>query len=90
MTLRTLNYGNYGIFLVMGNKFWGFVNLSHSMKGPETLFYSLRHLHCFGACRVEGLLGGSWVVISEVISPLIWIITIVILHITLLITTHEP
>ena len=32
------------------------------------------------------LLGGSWVVISGVISPLIWVIAIV----TLLITTHEP
>ena len=36
------------------------------------------------------LLGGSWVGISGVISPLIWVITIVILLITLLITTHEP
>ena len=37
----------------------------------------------------EGLLGGSWVVISGVISPLIWVITIVTLLITPLITTHE-
>ena len=37
-----------------------------------------------------GLLGGSWVVISGVISPLIWVITIVTLLITPLITTHEP
>ena len=36
------------------------------------------------------LRGGSWVGISGVISPLIWVITIVILLITLLITTHEP
>ena len=36
------------------------------------------------------LLGGSWVVISGAISPLIWVITIVILLITSLITTHEP
>ena len=39
---------------------------------------------------LEPLLGGSWVVISGVISPLIWIITTVTLLITLLITTHEP
>ena len=39
-------------------------------------------------CKV--LLGGSWVVISRVISPLIWVISIVTLLITLLITTHEP
>ena len=36
------------------------------------------------------LLGGSWVVISGVISPLIWVITIVTLLITPLITNHEP
>ena len=36
------------------------------------------------------LLGGSWVVTSRVISPLIWIITIVTPLIAPLITTHEP
>ena len=36
------------------------------------------------------LLGGSWVVITGVMSPLIWVITIVSLIITPLITTHEP
>ena len=36
------------------------------------------------------LLGGSWVVISGVISPLIWVISIVTLLITLLIIAHEP
>ena len=36
------------------------------------------------------LSGGSWVVISGVIHPLIWVITIVTLLITLLIATHEP
>ena len=35
-------------------------------------------------------LGGSWVVISGVISPLIWAISIVTLLISLLITAHEP
>ena len=39
---------------------------------------------------LRGLLGGSWVVISGVISPLIWVLSIVPLLITLLITTHEP
>ena len=34
-----------------------------------------------------GVLGGSWVVISRVISPLIWIVTLLI---TPLIATHEP
>ena len=34
----------------------------------------------------EVLLGGSWVVISRVLSPLIWVISIVILLITLLIS----
>ena len=37
------------------------------------------------------VLGGSWVVISRALSPLIWVITIVTLLITpLIITTHEP
>ena len=37
------------------------------------------------------LLGGSWVVvISGDISPLVWVVSIVTLLITLLITTHEP
>ena len=33
---------------------------------------------------------GSWVVISGVIRPLVWVISIETLLITLLITTHEP
>ena len=36
------------------------------------------------------LLGGSWVVISRAISPVIRLIAIVTLLITPLITTHEP
>ena len=36
------------------------------------------------------MLGGSWVVISGVISPPIWVINIATLLITPLITTHEP
>ena len=36
---------------------------------------------------VDALLGGSWVVISRVMSPLIGIVTLLI---TPLITTHEP
>ena len=38
----------------------------------------------------ELLLGGSWAVISRVISPRIWVISTVILLITLPITAHEP
>ena len=36
------------------------------------------------------VLGGSWVAISGVTSPLIWLISIVTLLITPLIVTHEP
>ena len=43
-----------------------------------------------GAGASPGMLGGSWVVISGVMSPLIWVITIVTLLITPLITAHEP
>ena len=39
---------------------------------------------------VQGVLGGSWAVISGVLSPLIWVISIATLLITPLITTHEP
>ena len=37
-----------------------------------------------------GVLGGSWVVINGRTSPLIWVISIVTLLKTLLITTHDP
>ena len=40
--------------------------------------------------RVEVLVGDSWVVISGVLSPLIWVISIVTRLITPFITTHEP
>ena len=43
-----------------------------------------------GLWDVRLLLGGSWVVISGVISPLIRVIVIVTILITPLITTHEP
>ena len=43
---------------------------------------------CWSGFRA--LLGGSWVVRSGVISPLIWLISIATLLVTLLITTHEP
>ena len=38
----------------------------------------------------DALLGGSGVVTSGVISPLIWVISIVTLLITLLVSTPEP
>ena len=40
--------------------------------------------------RIPVILGGSWVVISMVISTLIWVVTAVTLLLTPLITTHEP
>ena len=40
--------------------------------------------------RVDALLGGSCVVISRVICPLIWVMNIATLLITALITTREP
>ena len=44
----------------------------------------------FRSCSSRPLLGGSWVVTSGVISPLISVMTIVTLLITPLVTTHEP
>ena len=44
-------------------------------------------------CRGSELLGGSGVVISRVISPLIWVIstgTLLITYNPILISTHEP
>ena len=40
--------------------------------------------------RLVGVIGGSWAGISGVISPLIWLISIVTLIVTPFITTHEP
>ena len=36
------------------------------------------------------VLGGSWVVITGIISPLIWVISVVTLLITLLVASLEP
>ena len=59
--------------------------------GPAGFRVRLRGLR---VSRAQGLqstvLGGSWAVVSGVISPLIQVMTIVILLITLLVTTHEP
>ena len=69
-----------------------FENLS-SDSSP-TCFYAAtlpcEHEAVFRAHCRPCILGGSWVVISGVISPLLWVISIVTLLITLLITTHEP
>ena len=43
-----------------------------------------------GFYKSIGFRGGSWVVTSGGISPLIRVISVVTLVITLLITTHEP
>ena len=43
-----------------------------------------------GTCVEALILGGPGVVISGVISPLIWVLNIVTLLITPLKTTHEP
>ena len=45
---------------------------------------------CKAQRRFWALLGGSWVAISGVIRLLIWVISIVTLRITRLISTHEP
>ena len=48
------------------------------------------HKHVWGPKLQPSILGGLWVLISGVRSPVIWVISIVALLITLLITTHEP
>ena len=66
--------------------------ISQKRTSPES--QSLRLLNKGWECLTEGspqtLLGGSWVVISGVISPLIWVVSIATLLITPLTTTHEP
>ena len=49
-----------------------------------------RHRARPGCSLGVAVLGGTWGVISRVISPLIWVIIIVTLLITPLITAHEP
>ena len=48
------------------------------------------YLSSFPIAQASLLLGGSWVAISRVISPLIWVICIVTLLTTLLIATRVP
>ena len=52
--------------------------------------YGLREPRFGSRLGFRTVLAGSWVVISGVISSLIWVISIVTLLITLLIATHEP
>ena len=64
MTLRTLNYGNYGIFLIMGNAgfcpsavsigLWSFVFMPRCAPGWQ-LWMILNSLFGFlGGCRAPG------------------------------------
>ena len=58
MTLRTLNYGNYGIFLTMGNA--GFcpsavLNPSSRKKGTLIIMGLLRNLEGEGGSRKQEL-----------------------------------
>ena len=60
MTLRTLNYGNYGIFLIMGHA--GFLSINRIARpfvcemafGAEGLAGSFAHLRKFEATRTWG------------------------------------
>ena len=58
----------------MGSYKWGYKGLGFLLRVSLRVLWGL----------------GSRVDISGVISPVIWVIAIVILLITLLITTHEP
>ena len=79
--------------------FFGAWNLR--LRGSEMSHLVLRQQLAMGVVRIvlpkacsalrpDTLLGGSGVVISRVISALIWVRSIVTLLISLLITTHEP
>ena len=85
-------------FLVQGPRLCQSTDQTRSIREAgswiDSVVNSSPALFCLGLvvqglqCCLEILkvLGGSWVVINGVISPLIWVISIV----TLLITTHEP
>ena len=68
------------------------------LKVPQSRLWSRFHPRqrkppspVFGLRVLEDqVLGGSGVVIRGFIRPLMWVISIVTLHITLLIVTHEP
>ena len=76
--------------------FWSLRIRTVWIQDPKTLeFKNVNTIRASGVLRgftraVNGILGGSWLVIIGVISPLISVITMVILLITLLITSHEP
>ena len=57
---------------------------------PQGSQFQLYHEGARKFNLLRPLLGGSWVVISRVISPLSWVISIVTLIISPFITTHEP
>ena len=61
------------------------INLKLVILSPKPL-----HFQTFSNPKSKTLLGGSWVVISGAISPVIWVISKVTLLITPLTTTHEP
>ena len=76
--------------------FWSLRIRTVWIQDPKTLeFKNVNTIRASGVLRgftraVNGILGGSCLVIIGVISPLISVITMVILLITLLITSHEP
>ena len=59
-----------------------------STSGPDLAGFASEGLE-FGAVS-HTVLGGSWVVISGVISSLLWVLTMVTLLITPPTTAHEP
>ena len=74
--------------MLLKPKPWGWSLTPRQLRDVQTCTVEFS----MGASRtlLKALLGGSWVVISRVISPFIWVISIVTLLITPDITTPEP
>ena len=87
--------GHYTLKGTLG--FWNRAPIKRYIRGnpPQSQLDSAaatpsRHPSEVGVCRPRGSLGGLWVAVSGDISPLIWVVTVIIRLMTLLTTTDEP
>ena len=92
---KDLNYGNNGIFLFMGAAV--LISSTVCLRNYKVLDWftgvrkgSMRSSHVLRLLCKAPLHGGSWLVITRVISKITLLITHIRGLLTPLITTHEP